>query len=185
MTKYELVLMLKVSVADTERKNFLDELEKKFKMLDKDEIWIQKLSFKVKVGVDQAFFVSFLFEGDQNILTELKQFLLYNPNIIRYEIFARDSKQEFFHFDALQKKLEAAIEEFQGKKYGQKLNFFTKPENEKYLNRKAIPILKLYQTRFGDIKPRIYTGNSVKIQKKLRTQIIRARTLGFLPFIKH
>ena len=38
MTKYELVLMLKVSVADTERKNFLDELEKKFKMLDKDEI---------------------------------------------------------------------------------------------------------------------------------------------------
>lgn len=185
MTKYELVLMLKVAIADAERKNFLADLEKQTTMLDKDEIGIQKLSFKLKDGTNQAFFVSFLFEGDHTILDHIKQFLLYNPNVIRYEIFVRDAKQEFFHFDALQKTLETAIEKFQDKKYGQKLNFFTKPENEKYLDWKSVAMLKLYQTRFGDIKPRIYTGNSVKIQKKLRKQIIRARGLGFLPFIKH
>lgn len=177
--------MLKVSIADAERKNFLADLEKEVKMLDKDEIGLQKLSFSLKDGTDQAFFVSFLFEGDQNTLAQIKQFLLYNQNVIRYEIFARDAKQEFFHFADLQKILEAAIEKFQDKKYGQKLNFFTKSENIKYLDRKSVAMLRLYQTRFGDIKPRLYTGNTVKIQKKLRTQIIRARGLGFLPFIKH
>ncbi|MDR2541360.1 MAG: 30S ribosomal protein S18 [Candidatus Peribacteria bacterium] len=69
------------------------------------------------------------------------------------------------------------------KKYGNKLTFFTKKENEKYLNRKAVDILKYYLTRFGNIKPRDYTQNPVKIQKKLRTEIIRARGLGLLPFI--
>ncbi|MDR3168498.1 MAG: 30S ribosomal protein S18 [Candidatus Peribacteria bacterium] len=69
------------------------------------------------------------------------------------------------------------------KRYGNKLTFFTKKENEKYLNWKSVDLLKYYLTRFGNIKPRLYTENSVKVQKKLRTEIIRARTLGLLPFI--
>jgi ribosomal protein S18 len=43
--------------------------------------------------------------------------------------------------------------------------------------------LKYYQTRFGDIKPRQYTWNSISTQKALRKEIIRARTLWLLPFI--
>lgn len=185
MTTYELVLMLNVSIAEKERKTFIWELEKKFWTKDKDEIGIQTISFKLKNGSNQAYFVSYLFEADWTVLADLKQFLLYNPNIIRYEIFIKNPNAEFFHFDKLQKLLEPTIEQLKNKRYGQKLNFFAKKENEKYLDRKAISMLKLYQTRFGDIKPRVYTGNSVKIQKKLRIQIIRARTLGFLPFIKH
>ncbi|GHW02323.1 hypothetical protein AGMMS50249_1090 [candidate division SR1 bacterium] len=185
MNKYELVLMLNVSVAEKDRKTFLDELEKKFKMLDKDDIGIKDLSFKLKDKSDKAYFVSYLFEGESNLLAEIKQSLLYNPNVIRYEIFSRDENAQFFHFETLQKTFEAELEKLQDKRYGKKLSFFTKKENEQYLDRKAVSMLKKYQTRFGDIKPRIYTGNSVKVQKKLRVQIIRARSLGFLPFIKH
>jgi hypothetical protein len=38
MKQYELVLMLNVSVAEADRKKFLNELESKFTTLDKDEI---------------------------------------------------------------------------------------------------------------------------------------------------
>ncbi|GHV26430.1 hypothetical protein FACS1894176_07160 [Bacteroidia bacterium] len=183
MKSYELVLLLNVSVTEAERKKFLTELESKFKVLDKDEIGIKEISFVLKGGVKQAYFFSYNLELTTEQIAELKQHLLYNPNVIRYEIFSRDAEQEFFHFDQLNKSFEKAIEEIKDKKYGNKLTFFTKKENEKYLNRKAVDILKYYLTRFGNIKPRDYTENPVKIQKKLRTEIIRARGLGLLPFI--
>ena len=75
------------------------------------------------------------------------------------------------------------LEDIQDKKYGQKIDFFANARNAKYINWKSIPILRYYLTRFGDIKPRLYTGNSVKTQKKVRQEIIRARTLGLLSFI--
>ena len=183
MKQYELVLMLSVSVAEADRKKFLSELEKKFKIVDKDEIGIKELTFTLKGKVKQAYFISYNVELTSEEITSLKQHLLYNPSLIRYEIFSREANQEFFHFEKLNKSFEKAIEEIKDKRYGNKLVFFTKPENGKYLNRKSVTILKYYLTRFGDIKPRIYTENSVKTQKKLRTEIIRARTLGLLPFI--
>lgn len=91
--------------------------------------------------------------------------------------------QKFYHFEALQSEFDKAIEDIKDKRFGQKITFFADERNAKYINWKSIPILKYYLTRFGDIKPRLYTGNSVKIQKKLRQEIIRARTLGLLNFI--
>ena len=183
MKSYELVLMLNVSVAEADRKKFLSELESKFKILDKDEIGLKELTFIVKGGAKQAYFISYNLQLSSEQIAELKQFLLYTPNLIRYEIFSRDEQQEFFHFEKLNKSFEKAIEEIKDKRYGNKLTFFTKSENQKYLNRKSVSILKYYLTRFGDIKPRNYTGNAVKTQKKLRAEIIRARGLGLLPFI--
>jgi small subunit ribosomal protein S18 len=185
MKKYELVLMLNVSIAEAERKTFLSELESKFTVLDKDEIGVKEISFTLKGRVHQVYFVSYNMELSTQNVTDLKQYLLYNPNLVRYEIFARTTDQEFFHFDKLQVSFDKAIEEIKDKRYGQKVNFFTKAENAKYLNWKSVAILKYYLTRFGDIKPRAYTGNSVKTQKKLRTEIVRARTLGLLPFINN
>jgi small subunit ribosomal protein S18 len=185
MKNYELVLMLNVSVAEADRKKFLSELESNFKTVDKDEIGIKSISFKLKGGATQAYFVSYLLELTPEQIIQLKQSLLYNPNLVRYELFAHGSDQEFFHFEKLNKSFEKAIEEIKDKKYGNKLTFFTKKENQKYLNRKSVDILKYYLTRFGDIKPRLYTENSVKTQKKLRAEVIRARTLGLLPFINH
>jgi ribosomal protein S18 len=52
------------------------------------------------------------------------------------------------------------------------------------VNWKNIPLLNFYNNRFWYIKPRKYTGNSVKYQKKIRNAIIIARQLGLLPFSK-
>ncbi len=65
-----------------------------------------------------------------------------------------------------------------------KVDFFSSSENEQLINRKSVNLLKRYMTRFGDIKKRKYTGNSVKHQKAVRQAIIRARELGLLPYIK-
>ena len=64
------------------------------------------------------------------------------------------------------------------------MTFFTKSENEKYISWKSLPMLKKYMTRFGDIKPRKYTGNPVSAQKNLRKVVIRAREMGLLEYIK-
>ena len=183
MKNYELVLMLKVSITEAERKAVMSEIESKYKVLDKDEIGIKDLCYTVKWWIRQAYFVSYSMELSADNIADLKKTLLYNPTLIRYEIFAREANQEFFHFEKLQSKFDKAIEDIKDRKFGQKVTFFSKPENAKYLNWKSVSILKYYQTRFGDIKPRLYTGNPISVQKALRKEIIRARTLGLLPFI--
>ena len=183
MKNYELVLMLKTSITEAERKAVLSEIESKYKVLDKDEIWIKDLHYTVKGWIKQAYFVSYSMELSADDIADLKKTLLYNPTLIHYEIFAREANQEFFHFEKLQASFEKAIEDIKDRKFGQKVTFFSKAENAKYLNWKSISILKYYLTRFGDIKPRQYTWNSIATQKTLRKEIIRARTLGLLPFI--
>ncbi|OQB42679.1 MAG: 30S ribosomal protein S18 [candidate division CPR1 bacterium ADurb.Bin160] len=88
-----------------------------------------------------------------------------------------DSTQIFFEFEKLQKELQKIVDSRDNKKFGNRVSFLSHPENEKYINWKSIVILKKYLTRFGSIKPRKYTKNRVKTQKKLRKAIIRARGL--------
>ena len=183
MKNYELVLMLKVSITEAERKAIMSEIESKYKILDKDEIGIKDLYYTVKWGIRQAYFVSYCMELSAENIADLKKSLLYNPTLIHYEIFAREINQEFFHFEKLQSSFEKIIEDIKDRKFWQKITFFSKAENAKYINWKSISILKYYLTRFGDIKPRQYTWNSIATQKTLRKEIIRARTLGLLPFI--
>lgn len=64
------------------------------------------------------------------------------------------------------------------------MDFFSDKKNDKYINRKSVVMLKKYITRFGDIKPREYTFNSVGTQKKLKKVILRARELGFIAYKK-
>ena len=45
------------------------------------------------------------------------------------------------------------------------------------INWKNITLLKTFINRFGSIKPRKYTSQNVKYQKKIRQEIIRAREL--------
>ena len=128
-----------------------------------------------------------------NLETKIQRLTLYhtfstlilnnNQIVVRYEIYKMSAGQKFYHFEALQSEFDKAIEDIKDKRFGQKITFFADARNAKYINWKAIPILKYYLTRFGDIKPRLYTGNSVKTQKAVRQEIIRARTLGLLNFI--
>jgi len=83
----------------------------------------------------------------------------------------------FYHFDKVHKELEAIIASWEDTKFGQKLTFFADDRNHKYISRKSLPMLQKYMTRFGSIKPRKYTNNSVGVQKKLRSVILRAREM--------
>ena len=63
-------------------------------------------------------------------------------------------------------------------------SFFLYEDNQQYINWKSVLALKQYQTRFWAIKPRKYTWVPVKIQKKIRQAIIRARELGVMNYTK-
>jgi small subunit ribosomal protein S18 len=63
-------------------------------------------------------------------------------------------------------------------------SFFTSPERLSMISWKSIALLRTFMIRFGSIKPRKYTGTTVKQQKLVRQAIIRARELWLLPYIK-
>jgi len=61
---------------------------------------------------------------------------------------------------------------------------FKDKTNLDLINWKSVDFLRAYTTRFGNIKPRRFTGLSVSHQKKVRQAIIRARELWVLPYKK-
>ncbi len=187
MQKYDLVFMLSSKVTDSERNDFLSKFEEDFKksILQKDDIGLKETSYDIKSikWNDRMYYVSFCINMDHDWLEQLRKSLLYSNVIVRYEIFKMNSNQEFFEFEKLQKELQKIIDSRDDKKFGNKVSFLSHSENEKYINWKSIVILKKYLTRFGSIKPRKYTKNHVKTQKKLRKEIIRARGLWLLSFI--
>ena len=183
MQNYELVLLLNANTSEAERKAFLSDLEAKFEVKEKDEIWIQPLCFKLKDKNTKAYFVSYLLNLKPTQVQELRAALLYTNIVAKYDLYRMAKDQVFFKFETLQTAFDKAIQDIKDVKYGQKVTFFANKKNEKYINWKSLPILRYYLTRFGDIKPRQYTGNSVRVQKKIRKEIIRARTLGLLSFI--
>ncbi|HOG15221.1 MAG TPA: 30S ribosomal protein S18 [Candidatus Absconditabacterales bacterium] len=187
MQKYELVFMLNSQVKDSERKDFLSKFEEEFKknILQKDDIGLKETSYDVKSirGNNRMYYVSYYMDLNNDGLDSVKKSLLYSNIIVRYQIFKMDSTQIFFEFEKLQKELQKIVDSRDNKKFGNRVSFLSHPENEKYINWKSIVILKKYLTRFGSIKPRKYTKNRVKTQKKLRKAIIRARGLGLLSFV--
>lgn len=188
MQTYDVVLLLDAKLSDTQRKNLIDEIEKKLgkSIKQKDEIWLQILSYNLgdKIGEDKAYILSYHVEAPAVQITEFKKQLVYNKAIKRYVIYKLTGKEQFFAFADLQKELTQIIEWRDQKKLWQKLSFFMDKKNAKYLSRKSIPLLKKYVSRFGNIKPRKYTGNNVGTQKKLRESVLRARELGLLAYVK-
>lgn len=128
--------------------------------------------------------VSYYVQAPATEITAFKNNLVYNKAIKRYVVYKMNPTEPFFTFAALNTELATIIEGWDHKKLGQKLTFFADKKNAKYLNWKAIPLLQKYISRFGNIKPRKYTGNAVSIQKKLRETVLRARELGLLEYVK-
>jgi ribosomal protein S18 len=188
MQKYELVLLLDAAVQDKERNEIVAKLETEIKdcIQQKDDMGLQITKYDLGGirGNNKFYFMAYELKLDAEHIEKIKKALLYNKVVVRNFLFACKASDEFFAFDTLQKTLEKVIEGWTEKKMGQKTTFYTKPENEKYITWKSLPMLKKYMTRFGDIKPRKYTGNPVRIQKDLRIAIIRAREMGLLEYIK-
>ena len=188
MQKYELVLMLKSQIQESERNELLSKIEKDFKdnILLKDEMGIHETSYDIKgqKGNNSVYYVSYYLNLDNEKLQELRKSLLYTNALVRYDILRMGQNQEIFEYEKLQKELEKIMDSRDDKRFGNRVTFLSLPENDKYINWKAVAILKKYLTRFGNIKPRRYTKNCVSTQKKLRQEIIRARNFGLLEFIK-
>lgn len=188
MKRYEVVLLLDPALKESDRAKALKEFESivEGSVEQRDEIGLQTLSYDISGvrGNNKAFLVAYVLTLNNEGLDSVKKALLYNKTILKYKIFALTTKQEVFVFTDIVKTMDDIITSWEDKKFGQKTSFFTDDRNEKYITWKAIPMLKKYMTRFGDVKPRKYTGNSVGVQKKLRQAIIRSRELGLLEFIK-
>ena len=188
MQKYDVVLLLDAKLSDTERKAVLADMEKSLgkTILEKDDMGIQALAYNLsdKIGQNSAYMVSYYVQSPAADIIAFQKDLVYNKSIKRYVVYKMDVTEPFFTFAALNKELTTIIEGRDQKKLGQKLTFVADKRNAKYLNWKSIPLLKKYVSRFGNIKPRKYTGNSVSLQKKLRETILRARELGLLEYAK-
>lgn len=188
MKNYELVLLLNPSVQEKEQKDFLVSLEKELEqyIVEKDDIGLLNLVHDLweKKWNNKFYFISYYLKADNKISEIIKKFFLYNKIVYRYFLFSMNKSEEMFSYVKVQQELQKTIDEWVEKKKGNKVTFFTHSENEKYISWKCLPMLKKYMTRFGDIKPRKYTGNSVGTQKSLRKIIIRAREMGLLEYVK-
>lgn len=188
MQKYDVVLLVDATLSETDRKEVISEFEKLIKksIVQQDDIGLQQLAYNLgnKAWNDKAYVYSYYIEAQAEDLDIIKKHVLYNQAIKRYFIFKMGKNDIFAVFEKVNAELNAVIETWDAKKLWQKVNFFADKKNEKYLDRKAVAMLKKYITRFGNIKPREYTHNSVGTQKKLKTAILRSRELGFIAYKK-
>ena len=188
MQKYDVVLLIDASLSETNRKEVVSEFEKLIKknIINQDDMGLQQLAYNLsnKAWNDKAYVYSYCIEAQAEDLDMIKKNVLYNKAIKRYFIFKMEKGDEFVIFAKINDELNKIIETWDAKKLWQKVNFFADKKNSKYINRKAVAMLKKYITRFGNIKPREYTQNSVSTQKKIKTVILRARELGFMAYTK-
>lgn len=188
MQKYDLVLLVDASLSETNRKEVVTELETLIKkiIVKQDDMGLQQLMYDLwsKAWNDKAYVYSYYIEAKAEDLDIIKKHLLYNKAIKRYYVFKMDKNEDFLIFSKVSDELNEIIEAWDPKKLWQKVSFFSDKKNAKYLNRKSVVMLKKYITRFGNIKPRAYTNNSVSTQKKLKNVILRARELWFIAYKK-
>jgi len=188
MQKYELILLLDHAMKKDERETMLAELEKVIKpyFLEKDDIGMQQLKYALwrDKQKDSAYFVCYNLQLDAEGMDLIDKHLLYNKSVLRSKLFRMNNNSSFLKFDVVKKELEDIIEGWGTQRFWQKVSFYANQENEKYLSWKAVPMLRKYVTRFGDIKPRRYTNSPVHVQKKIRKAILRAKELWLIEYIR-
>ena len=152
---------------------------------DTDDLGLQHFTHNRKdnLQLNKGYVLSYAVEINPEDLDKINTELGYNKQVVRHAVFVLDHADDFAHFE---KNVAAAQELADNEEWSIKksLTIFADKKSDYLFNWKSVPLLEKFMTRFGDIKPRKYTGVSVSQQKKIRTAIIRSRTLGFLPFIK-
>ena len=104
--------------------------------------------------------------------------------VVRQVVFSMGAHETFHSFADLNKQFEKPEAPADGKKQEPMIRkgYFNKPIHNTYVSWKAVKLLTYYMTRFGDVKPRRFMGNSVSQQKKVRQAILRARELGVMAY---
>lgn len=86
MRLYELVLILKASLSEAQRKKLLDSVKEWFKegKITKEELWGQKvLSYKIKKE-DSGFYVLLAIESEVGVPLDFEKRILQNDNVLRH-----------------------------------------------------------------------------------------------------
>jgi small subunit ribosomal protein S18 len=65
-----------------------------------------------------------------------------------------------------------------------KINPALKKQLSAGIDFKNVKLLKQFVDRFGRIKPRYYTGTSLKYQKGLASAIKKARQMNLMPYVR-
>lgn len=188
MTKlYELVVLLHPQLSSDEK----DAINKKLDTLlgagkkQTDDMGLVQLAHPVaKARLTQVYMISFYCELTASQLTTIKHELSITKGVIRNVFFSMTAKDAFYTYADANKKFEQTPEAVDGKKPQPlvRKGYFNKEAHNDELSWKSTKLLTFYMTRFGDIKPRKFMGNSVSQQKKLRQAILRARELGMLAY---
>ncbi len=188
MSMYELVVVIDPGTSQEVRDWVSADIEKMVwasSIKWTDDMWLVQFAYEMyrKKGLHQWFVTSYHLDIDSSDVTKITKELSYKKELLRCVFYAMKTNQEYLSLEDTAKKVESLVEsdEWTMKK---KLTLFKDWVNEEYLTWKAVPLLKKFMTRFGDIKPRKYTGITVAQQKRLRLAIQRARELWFIVYIK-
>lgn len=86
MRSYQLVLVLKTSLSEANRKKFLETVKTWLKdaKFSKEEEWGEKvLAYAIK-REDKGFFQNFVFETKQDLVKELEKKIIASDNVLRH-----------------------------------------------------------------------------------------------------
>lgn len=92
MRKYQLILVLKTSLSEGERKKVLDSVKSFLKevKIAKEDIWGQKsLAYSIKREMT-GFYVSYLLETKEPISLDLEKKLTVNEDVLRHLLLRKD-----------------------------------------------------------------------------------------------
>lgn len=188
MKHYELVVLFDPRQSGDDQKKVRSEVEEVIKdyLKQTDDMGLQDLMYDVADvrGNNKAYAVSYLLEADPSDAKNIEQAFKYFKGLMRVKLFVLTSADMYHDLKTLTKLAEEYEQSLDEKVLGIKKSFFSDVKNTKYISWKAFGLLKRQMTRFSDMKPRHFTGLSVSQQKKIRRAILRARELGFMPYVK-
>lgn len=94
MNNYLLTVLVKNDVSDTDRKNLISGIEKKFGKLGKEDLWgVRDLAYPIQ-HMDKAFYAHFAFESEPNTISDLDKSLKLNEDIIRYLLIRNEPSKK-------------------------------------------------------------------------------------------
>ncbi len=179
---YELVVLLHPQLSKDEQDAIyakIDTLLGKGKK-ETDEMGLVDLAHPIgKAKLNQVHMKSFYCELDSQGTNAIKKELSITKGVVRYVIFSMTASEPFLSFAEINKQFEKKPL-VEGEKKPEQMvrkGYFNKEVHNDQVSWKSVKLLTFYLTRFGEIKPRKFMGNSVSQQKKVRQAILRAREL--------
>ncbi|MEI7477684.1 MAG: 30S ribosomal protein S6 [bacterium] len=162
-----------------------------------DDLGLIQLAHSIGKGkLQQVHLTSYYCELDPSVMPAIKKELSITKGVVRHMFFAMTAKDPFVLYKDVNKKFEkvvAVVDESapaapavttkeKKKELLVRKGYFNKEAHQLEISWKAVKLLTFYITRFGDIKPRRFMGNSVSQQKQIRQAILRAREIGLIAY---